>query len=239
MNSLASLWGYPLGRLFASTSLTLGVYGFGIVLYKLGRRAPLLHPGIVGIILVVAVLTGLGVEYTSYFRGAQPIHLLLGPATVALGVPLYHHLSHLRERWLPLLAALLVGGSVAAGSAMLIAWILGGDPLVIRSLASKSVTTPIATVIAAKIGGLPSLAAAVVLATGIFGGLIAPPLFRLLRINDPITQGFSLGVAAHAFGTAKALEIHPAAGAFAALGLCLCGVVTAVLLPLIFQWLAG
>jgi len=140
---------------------------------------------------------------------------------------------------LPLLGALLVGSLSAAASAVAIGWALGASPESIRSLAPKSVTTPIAMGIAEKIGGLPSLTAVLVVCTGILGAISARGLLNLLRIEDHAVRGFAVGVAAHGIGTARAFQVSEEAGAFAALAMCLNGITTALLLPLLFRVFSG
>jgi predicted murein hydrolase (TIGR00659 family) len=178
-----------------------------------------------------------GTPYTTYFEGAQFVHFLLGPATVALAVPLYAHFGKLRRMALPVLAALLAGSATAAGSAMLLAWALGGTPATLMSLAPKSVTTPIAMGIAEKIGGLPSLTAVLVILTGILGASLGRYVLDLLRIRDHGVRGFAVGVAAHGIGTARAFQVSEEAGAFAGLAMGLNGLATALLLPLVLHWL--
>jgi putative effector of murein hydrolase len=163
------------------------------------------------------------------------VHFLLGPATVALAIPLFTQLARLKSMLLPLLGALLVGSLTACASAVAIGWALGASVESIRSLAPKSVTTPIAMAVAEKIGGLPSLTAVLVVTTGIVGAVAARYLLNALRIKDHAIRGFSVGVAAHGIGTARAFQVSEEAGAFAALAMCLNGITTALLLPLLFK----
>ena len=161
--------------------------------------------------------------------------VMLGPATVGLAVPLYAYWQHLRKMVLPLTVALLAGSLTAVVSAMALASLLGASAESIRSLAPKSVTTPIAMSIAEKIGGLPSLTAVLVVVTGIFGAVGFSGFFRLLRIRDHKAQGFAVGLAAHGLGTARAFQISEEMGAFATLGMSLNGLLTAVLLPVLLR----
>jgi predicted murein hydrolase (TIGR00659 family) len=174
-----------------------------------------------------------GTPYATYFDGAKFVHFLLGPATVALAVPLYGQLPRLKRMFGPLLLALLAGSLTAIGSAMALGSWLGASRQTVLSLAPKSVTTPIAMGVAEKIGGLPSLTAVLVVTTGVLGAIMVRGLLRLLRIdeNDHAVLGFSVGVAAHGIGTARAFQISETAGAFAALAMGLNGLLTALLLP--------
>jgi predicted murein hydrolase (TIGR00659 family) len=200
---------------------------------------PLAHPVMLAMLALIGLLLLTGTSYDTYFEGAQFIHFLLGPATVALAIPLYDNLRQIRRLLVPLLAACFLGVTVAVSSAVGLGWALGGSDQTLLSLAPKSVTTPIAMGIAEQIGGLPSLAAGIVLLTGAVGVVAAGPLFRLAGITDPRAQGFALGIAAHGFGTAHALTIGLRAGAFAGLGLGMAGLLTAFLLPLVVRLLAN
>ena len=229
MTELLPAWSHPVTAIGAS----LLAYLAGLWLYRLSRHNPLLHPGIIAIGTLIAVLTLFGVPYADYFDGAEALHFLLGPATVALAIPLYQYAGMIRRLMLPIIGGLLAGTVVAITSAVGLAWWLGATEPTLLSLAPKSVTTPIAMGVAEQIGGLASLAAGMVIVTGAIGCMLAPWLYRWLGIKNPATQGLALGVVAHGFGTAKAFELSPAAGAFAALGLGLAGLLVAFTLPFI------
>lgn len=229
----AALAGTPLPWL----ELTLLAYLGALALYRRSGAHPLLIPVFTAVVAIVAVLMATGTPYATYRDGVSLLSLLIGPATVALAVPLYGQRARIRQMWRPLGIALLVGSTAAIASAVLIAWALGGTLEALMSLAPKSATMPIALPVAERMGGLPSLAAVAVAITGIAGAIVAGPLLRLLRIHDPAVRGFAIGLTAHAIGTARELQVHPTAGAFAALAMGLNGVATAVLVPLCTQWL--
>lgn len=234
---LNEIWVYLAASPLLGLTATLLAYVFAFRIYERSRFSPLANPVLISVALLVAVLTLTGTPYQTYFDGAQFVHFLLGPATVALAVPLYLQLPKLRAHVLPLLGGLLAGSAVAVVSAVGIAWLLGGSPEVLRSLAPKSVTIPIAMGVAEKIGGLPSLTAVLVMATGIIGAVSATRLLNLLRVRDYSVRGFATGLAAHGIGTARAFQVSEEAGAFAALGMGLNGALTAVLVPLVAAWL--
>jgi len=173
--------------------------------------------------------------YETYFEGAQFVHFLLGPATVSLAVPLYLQGARLKSALLPVLAALLVGSLVAIASALMIARALGVSSDTLAALAPKSTTAPVAIGIAQSLGGSPTLAAVLVILTGITGALIATPLLNLLRIGDWRARGLSVGVAAHGIGTARAFQVHPTAGAFAGIGMGLNAILTALIAPAVLR----
>jgi predicted murein hydrolase (TIGR00659 family) len=187
--------------------------------------------------LLIAALSVTGVSYAAYFDGAQFIHFLLGPTTVALAVPLWRNRQMVRRAWKAMAGALVAGSLTAIVSTLAIGWAMGASPLTLASLAPKSVTTPIAMGVSEKIGGLPSLTAAAVIATGILGSMVVTPLFNAFGLTDWRARGFAAGVAAHGIGTARAFQVNEIAGAFAGVALALNGLVTAMLAPLLFSLL--
>lgn len=239
MTELGEIWVYLAAAPLLWLTLTLVVYLAGCWLNRKLNGNPLAHPVLVAMFVLIGLLLLSGTPYDTYFEGAQFIHFLLGPATVALAIPLYDNLRQIRQLLLPLLLACLIGVTVAVSSAVGLAWLLGASGQSLLSIAPKSVTTPIAMGIAEQVGGLPSLAAGIVLITGAVGVVAAGPLFRLARIHDHRAQGFALGIAAHGFGTAHALTIGLRAGAFAGLGLGMAGLLTAFLLPVVLRLVAG
>ncbi|WP_370298729.1 LrgB family protein [Pontibacterium sp.] len=211
--------------------VTILAFMFASWVNRLAGRTPLLHPVVVGLLLIIGVLKLTDTSYDTYKEGAQFISFLLGPAVVALAVPLYDNLARVRSMLVPLLVACTVGALVAALTAIAVGIWLDLSMQTLLSLAPKSVTTPIAIGIADKIGGYPSLTAGLVLITGALGCLMSPFICKLLRVNDPAIRGFSLGVAAHAMGTAYAFEYGAIAGAFGGLAMGMTGTFTAFMLP--------
>jgi len=232
---LSEIWVYLSATPLLGLTLTLLAYQLAFAIYRRSGGNPLANPVAISVALVVTMLTLTGTPYRTYFEGAQFVHFLLGPATVALAIPLFTQLARLKRMLLPLLGALLVGSLTASASAVAIGWALGASNESIRSLAPKSVTTPIAMGVAEKIGGLPSLTAVLVVTTGILGAIAARYLLNALRIEDHAIRGFAVGVSAHGIGTARAFQVSEEAGAFAALAMCLNGIATALLLPLLFK----
>ncbi len=197
----------------------------------------LLNPILVSIIILVLFLTAFGIDYDSYLAGGEYIDFWLKPAVVALGVPLYRQLETIRKQMLPLLIAELAGCVAGVISVVVVAQLLGASKEVIMSLAPKAVTTPIAMEISQSVGGIPSLTAAVVVCTGIFGGMTGFQLVKLSHIKSPIATGLSIGTAAHAVGTSAAMEKGERYGTFSSLGLTLNGLLTAMLAPAILSFL--
>lgn len=228
-----------LGQLWVSLSatpllwltLTLLVYQLGIWIFHKSGGTPLLHPVLTSIIILALLLQFSGTAYQTYFSGAQFIHFLLGPATVALAIPLCREMAVIRRAFVPIAVTLLIGSLTAIITAVGLAWCLGGERILLLTLAPKSVTTPIAMGIAEKIGGIPSLTAVAVVLTGIVGAVLGDLVLDRLKIHDETGRGMALGVASHGIGTAHALQRNRTAGAFAALAMALNGLLTALLLP--------
>lgn len=226
------LWVYLAESSLLWLTLTVLAFIAGEGVHRRAGGMALLHPVMLAIGLLVAVLALTGTSYERYFEGAQFVHFLLGPATVALAVPLYRQLPDLRRHWRAILASVLAGAAVASSVAMLTAAQLGASWPTILSLGPKSVTTPIAMGIAEQIGGLPALTAVVVILTGILGAVIGAPVLDLAGIRDPRARGLAMGVAAHGIGTAAAFDEGLRTGAFAGMAMALSAVLTAMLLPL-------
>jgi predicted murein hydrolase (TIGR00659 family) len=228
----------PLSRSPAfGIALTLIGYQLGCRLQRCLRGNPLCNPVLIAIGSIIAVLLLTGTDYRTYFETASWIHFLLGPATVALAIPLYKNIGEIRRAALAIGAAVGAGAFAASGSAMAIAWSLGASPTVIRSIAAKSVTTPIAMGVSAQIGGIPELTAVLVVVTGVFGSLCAPEIAAVLGVRCWRARGLAAGVAGHGIATARMLCLNETAGAFSGLAMGLCGLLTAVCLPVIFHFL--
>ena len=214
---------------------TLLVYRGACWIQRRSGGSPMANPVAISVAAIVAVLLCTGTPYETYAGATQLVQFLVGPATVALAIPLYSHIGRVKAMAGPLAVALLAGSAAAIGSAVLLGWLTGGSAETIRSLAPKSATMPIAMGVSEQSCGLPALTALAVAITGISGAIMARGLFRLLRIADPAVRGFAIGVTAHAIGTAHALQTSQVAGAFAALGMGLNGVLTALLVPLLLR----
>lgn len=202
------------------------------------KRNPLANPVVIAATLLVGLLVATRTPYGAYFDGAQFVHFLLGPATVALAVPLYRNIGTVKKSLLPMAAALLAGSVTAAVSAVVIAWALGAPPAVLASLAPKSATAPIAMELARNLGGIASLAAVLVILTGIIGAVVVTPLMNRLGITDFAARGFAAGVASHGIGTARAFQVSELAGTFAGIAMGLNGALTS-LIVLLWIVLAG
>ncbi len=235
--TVAAFWVYLQAGPLLWLTLTLVAYAAADLLFRLAGRNPLLNPVAVSVALILALLAATGTPYATYFDGAQFVHFLLGPATVALAVPLWRNLAAVRRTLVPMAASLMLGSATAIISAVAVAAALGADRAMLASLAPKSVTTPIAMGVSERLGGLPSLTAALVILTGVVGAMTATPLLNLLGVRDWRARGFAVGLASHGIGTARAFQVNELAGTFAGIAMGLNGLVTALLAPLLLALL--
>jgi putative effector of murein hydrolase len=238
MTDFVQLWVYLASTPLFGLTATLVTYVVAAAAYDRVGRAPWANPVLWSVVCIGTVLVVTGTSYPTYFAGAQFVHVLLGPAVVALAWPLWLRRSELRRRGAALTIAALAGGIAAAGSAVALGWAFGLPLDVLRSLAPKSVTAPVAMGIADRIGGVPALAAVFAVVTGMVGALSAKYLFGLLRIDDWAVRGFALGTVSHGIGAARALQVNADAGAYAGIALGLQVLLASLLLPLAFRWLA-
>jgi len=234
MTDLQATWVYLSTSPLFHLTLTLASFQAASWLFERSGRKAWLNPVLGAVIVNVAVLRLTGTDYATYFEGAQFVHFLLGPATVALAVPLYRQWQRVRRSALAITISLLAGSLTAIVSAVAVAWALGAPPALLASVAPKSVTAPVAMAIAEELGGLPSLTAVVVIVTGILGAMIGPMVLDLLRVRDWRARGLAIGTASHGIGTARALQVNETAGAFAGLAMGLNALATALVLPILW-----
>ena len=213
-------------------TVTLLTYALADAVSLKTQRNALANPVFHSMWIIGAFLLITGTSYTTYFEGAQFVHFLLGPATVALAVPLYENRKAAAAAILPMLAALVVGSVTAIVSVVLLAEAAGLPETVVLSLAPKSVTAGVAMGISESLHADPSLTAVAVIITGIMGAMIVTPLMNRAGIRDFRARGFAVGVAAHGIGTARAFQVNPLAGVFAGIAMSLNALLTSLLVPL-------
>jgi putative effector of murein hydrolase len=238
MPDFVQLWVYLASTPLFGLTATLATYVAAQAVYDRVGRAPWANPVLWSVLAIGCVLVVTRTPYPTYFAGAQFVHVLLGPAVVALAWPLWLRRVEVRKRGLALTLAALAGGAAAAPRAVAMGWAFGMPMDVLRALAPKSVTAPVAMGIAQQLGGVPALAAVFAVVTGMVGALSAKYLFNLMRIDDWAVRGFALGTASHGIGAARALQVHPDAGAYAGIALGLQVMLATLLMPLVFRLLA-
>jgi len=236
MQEFRDIWVYLSASPLLHLTLTLAAFVVASAIYRKARMNPLLNPVLLSVIAIVSILYLTNTTYDTYFEGAQFVHFLLGPATVALAIPLYRQFDRVRKSALAILASLVCGANMAAASAIFIAWVLGAQPVSIASLAPKSVTAPVAMAISDQLGGLPSLTAVMVILTGIVGAMLGPVVLNLLKVRDWTARGMAMGTASHGIGTARALQVNELAGAFAGLAMGLNALATTIMLPILWNY---
>lgn len=217
--------------------ITLGSFKLGIIIYEKSNKNILLQPIIIAYFLIMSALFITGLSYQEYFKSVEIIHFFLGPATVALALPLYNNLKHIKSLFFPIMITLFVASTFSIILAIALLWLLGAELPIILSMTTKSITAPIAVITSEQIDAIPSLAIGFVIITGIIGALFGTSIFKILNIKHDTSKGFALGVISHGIGTARAMEISEKAVAFSALAMGLNGIITAIFLPLIIQFL--
>lgn len=234
---LDALWVYLSGSPLLALTATLCCYLAATAVFDRCHQPALLNPVLMSVLILALGLLASGVPYSDYFAGAQFIHFLLGPATVALALPLYRELPTLKRHVVPIAMALILGMIATIGSTYLLARITGLDTIMQLSITPKSVTAPVAMGIAERIGGVPSLTAVFAIITGVLGAMMATPLLTRLKIQDDAAKGLAIGLVSHGIGTARAFRISERAGAYAGLAMALTATVSATGLPYLVRWL--
>ncbi|MBU2961488.1 LrgB family protein [Citreicella sp. C3M06] len=234
LQNLSETWIYLSASPLFHLTLTLVAFQAAAWLFEKGGRNPLLNPVMVAVVIIVIVLSATGTSYASYFEGAQFVHFLLGPATVALAVPLYRQWHVVKRSGVAIAISLLCGSLTAIATSVAMAWLLGATPEIMATIAPKSVTAPVAMAIAEEIGGLPSVTAVLVILTGIIGAMFGTMVLNACRVRPWTARGLAMGTASHGIGTARALQVNETAGAFSGLAMGLNALATAILLPILW-----
>ena len=213
-------------------TLTLAGYAAGRWAHR-RTGSPVLQPVLVAIVLVGAVLVLADVPYDAYLRGGSFIGFWLGPATVALALPLHQEWHLVRRAALPILTGVLAGTAVSVASAVLVTRITGGSRVLELTMAPKAATTPVSIAVSAQVGGIPALTAVLTIIAGITGAMAGPWALDRLRVRDLRARGIALGAVSHGIGTSRALHESRTEGAFSALSMALTALATSVLVPLV------
>ena len=232
---LYEVWVYLQAEPLFWLTLTIGCYLFSNYIYKSTNLFPLLNPVAISVVLVSSCLVFFDIEYERYFNGAKFIHFLLGPATVALAVPIYMNWKIVTSESIAILTTVFIGSIFAVAITFALAVLFDIDLLTIKSMLPRSVTAPIAMGISELIGGVPSLTAIITVVTGVTGAALGAFVLDLFRLKNMSARGFAFGLSSHGIGTARAMSRDKRAGVFAAVAMGLSGVITALFLPLIFR----
>lgn len=234
-NSIGEIWVYLSGSPLIALVITLLAYQVGLLAHKKFNQNPLINPVLIGVLLVSFFIEIIDMPYEKYFQGAQFIHFLLGSATVSLAIPIYRGIYSLKNRVLPLLCALVLGGITSIATGVGISTFMGADERIIGAFYTKSVTAPIAMGIAERIGTSPTLTAIFAICTGILGAIFAPYVLNFLKINPWWHRGFSLGIASHGIGASSAFSINMESGTYASLAMGLHGIAGSIAIPIFYK----
>lgn len=221
-------------NMFFGIFISLVAFEIGLLIYK-KTKFPLFNPLLIATILIIVFLKLFNIEFETFNKGGQFINMFLGPATVILAVPLYKQFTLLKKNFIPIICGILAGSIVSLLSVASIGLFLDLDDILIASLLSKSVTTPIGIEITNSLGGITSLTVLSIVISGIMGAVIGPFVFKTLKITNPIAIGVSMGTASHALGTSKALELGETEGAMSSLSIGIAGLITVFLAPVTYS----
>lgn len=211
--------------IFFGVIISLVSYGIGVLLKK-KFKSPLLNPLLISIIITIAVLLILGIDYNKYYEGAKYISYLLTPATVCLAIPLYEQIELLKHNFKAIITGILSGVVTSLCTILALAVVFGFSHEEYVTFLPKSITTAIGMGVSEELGGYVPITAAVIIITGVTGNIFAELIFRLFRIHEPVAKGIALGSASHAIGTAKAMEIGEIEGAMSSLSIVVSGIIT-------------
>lgn len=210
---------------FFGVIISLVSYGIGVLLKK-KFKSPLLNPLLISIIITIAVLLILGIDYSKYYEGAKYISYLLTPATVCLAIPLYEQVELLKHNFRAIITGIVSGVATSLFTILALAIVFRFSHEEYVTFLPKSITTAIGMGVSEELGGYVSITAAVIIITGVIGNIFAELIFRLFRIHEPVAKGIALGSASHAIGTAKAMEIGEIEGAMSSLSIVVSGIIT-------------
>lgn len=228
---LQTLWVYLSTSPLTGLTITLVAYLIAYTLHQKAGTHPLTNTVLISVILLIITLELTNTDYSTYFEGAQFIHFLLGPVTVALAIPLFKQFDRVKQLFIPIVVSMVAGIAAGSISVMFIADFLGADLATQISLSARSVTAPVAMGIAEQIGGIPSLTAVLAVLTGIIGAVMGTQYLNLLNIKDNAIKGVAIGNTSHGIGTARAFTLNQEMGAFAGMSMALAALINALLLP--------
>ncbi len=211
--------------LFFGMVITVAAYLLGRFLQQKFHKW-FFNPMLVAVALVIVFLLVFRIDYETYNLGGRYVSFLLTPATVCLAIPLYQQLQRLKDNLAAILCGTLSGVLSSMGSILVMCVLFRMDHDVFVTLLPKSITTAIAMGVIDELGGYTAIGVAAIVITGILGNVAGEGALRLFRITDPVAKGIAMGSAAHAIGTAKALEMGETEGAMSSLAIVLCGLLT-------------
>jgi putative effector of murein hydrolase len=234
---ISEIWVYLSGDPLFALIITLATYQLGYLMYVRAKRHPLVNPVAIAVILTCLIIDALDMPYEKYFEGAQFVHFLLGTATVALAVPIYHGFKRMQGKIFHIWVALTAGSTVSIVSAVAISKLMGASDNIVGSMYAKSVTAPIAMGIAERLSVSPTLTAVFTVITGMLGAILAPYILNACKVHQWWIRGTAIGVGAHGLGITRAFSVNEEAGIYASMAMGLNGVISAIGLPIVLTFL--
>ncbi len=224
-----------LSSTFFGVTISLCTYFLGRFFHKKLGLA-ILNPLLISTILVIVFLLVFDVDYATYNQGAQYLSVFLTPVTICLAVPLYRQLQILKKNIVAVLAGIICGVFAHALTIVALAKLFGLDRVLMLSVLSKSVTTPIAVGISHELAGIEAVTIVGVMIAGIMGAVIGPIICKIFGIKEPVAQGLAIGSASHAVGTSKAMELGSVQGAMSSLAIVVTGILTVIFVPIVAKY---
>jgi len=215
-----------LGSPFFGLTLTAAAWALGCRVQKKFKR---IAPILTATVLVIAFLVIFRIPYAGYAAGAEPIRTMLGPVTAVLALNIYRQREILKEYFFAVLVGCFAGSLSSICSVLLLCHLFQMEDVLTISLLPKSVTAAIALSIVDSRGGIAGVTAAAGMITGMLGAVLVPQFAKLFHITDPVAEGLAIGSCSHALGTTKAMEIGKIQGAMSSIAICVCGIITSVL----------
>ncbi|MDD3810395.1 MAG: LrgB family protein [Erysipelotrichaceae bacterium] len=212
---------------FFSITISITAYVLGHLIYQ-KVKSPVANPLLIAILLVIAVLKGLGIPFEVYRNGGDFISLFLAPATAALALTIYSKITILKKNIIPVIVGSAIGSVVSMVCVYLLCKLFNLDATLTASLLPKSVTTPIAMGISTSLGGIAPVTVAAVVMTGIMGSVFAPLMIKIFKVTNPVAVGLAIGACSHAVGTSRALQIGELEGAMSGVAIGVCGLMTVI-----------
>ncbi|MFU2077034.1 CidB/LrgB family autolysis modulator [Avibacterium endocarditidis] len=220
--------------IYAYSLLTILVFALAVQIGK-RLRSIVFNSFVLTIAMLVGFLLVLKIPYADYMAGNAPLNNLLGLSVVALALPLYEQLGQIKQDWKIILFITALASVLSMFSGALLAWWLGGDLNLIATTLAKSVTTPIAMEITNTIGGIPAVTAVVVLVAGLQGSMFGYLVLKLCKVKYVQSIGLSVGAVSHVLGMVSCMELNSKAGSYASISLVLCGIMSSIFAPLMFN----
>lgn len=231
-----SAWDAVINHPLFGVAVSVVFYVAGLAIY---RRYPRIHPLFTSSLGIIALLAVTQIPYEAYQVGGEWLTFILGPATVALGVPLYKHWHVIRRELAAVVIGIALGSAIGIASAGAFVWLLGGSKELMLTMMPKSTSSPIAIELSRLVGGNPVFSAVLTVLTGLLGSMFGRAFLLRIGVRDPLSIGTAIGAAAHGIGTAKLLRTHEEEGSYSAFSMALTGIVTGMLFVPIVLWLQG